>query len=100
MPDTPSESLHESIQRELRAGDFEKVRELSSALGQAIMREASQLALNERSAFIEKGLSRLGEHISFARVLRAHVASQLQENTTVCLYQPSGGDAHSWRFDA
>jgi len=99
MPDTPSESLHESIQKALHSGDFEKVRELSSALGQAIIREASALGRNERGAFVERGLSRLSEHISFARVLRAHVASQLQENTTVCLYQSTGGDGHSWRFD-
>jgi hypothetical protein len=100
MSDIPTESLHESIQRALNAGDFETVRELSHTLGQAIIREAWTISPGERTLFVEKGLSRLRDHLSLAHVLRAHVASQLRANTTVSLYQQSSGRGHSWRFEA
>jgi hypothetical protein len=100
MPEIPSESLHEAIRRALNAGDFDTVRQLSGALGQAIIREARAAAPGGRQAVINKGLSRLREHLSLARVLRAHVANQLQANTTLSLYQQAGGHRHSWHFDA
>ena len=95
-----SESLHEAIQQALNAGDFDRTRELSSALGQAIIREAQAATPAARTAMVETSLNRLREHISMARVLRAHVASQLQDNTASSLYLESNRRGHSWRFDA
>jgi hypothetical protein len=100
MSDSSSESLHQAIQQSLNAGDFERVSELSSALGDAIIREAQAIGPSERSAVVRKGLNRLRDHLSLARVLRAHVATKLQDNTTISLYQQCAGRSHSWRFDA
>jgi hypothetical protein len=100
MGNTSSESLHQAIQHALSGGDFDSVRELSVALGQAIIREAQAVAPAERSAVAEKSLGLLREHLSMARVLRAHVASHLQENTAVSLYQQPAGRGHCWGFDA
>lgn len=95
-----SESLHTAVQKALNAGNFDAVRQLSDALGHAIICEAQAAASDERQGIVEKGLNRLGEHISLARVLRSHVASRLQANTTISLYQQASGHRHSWRFDA
>lgn len=100
MSDIPSESLHQAIQNALNTGDFDKTRELSTALGQAIIREAQAAPPQVRAGIVEKSLSRLREHISMARVLRAHVVTQLQSNTASSLYQQSDRRGHSWRFDA
>ena len=99
MSDTSCELLHEAIREALHAGDFETVRGLSTVLGQAIIREAQAVAPAERKCVVQKELGRLGEHLSLARVLRAHVASQLQNNTAA-LYHEAAGRPHSWRFDA
>jgi hypothetical protein len=100
MSDPSSESLHQAIQRALNAGDFERVSELSGALGEAIVREARAIVPSERAALVQKGLTRLRDHLSLTRVLRAHVATKLQDNTTISLYQQCAGRGHSWRFDA
>jgi len=100
MSDTSSESLHRAIQQALNVGDFDKTRELSAALGQAIICEARAAAPTARKAMLEESLSRLGEHLSMARVLRAHVASKLRDNTAISLYQESNRGGHSWHFDA
>jgi hypothetical protein len=100
MSCTSSDSLHEAIQKALLAGDFDTVRQLSTSLGQTIVREAQTAAPSERQALVQKELNRINEHLNFARVLRAHVASRLQENTAVSLYLQSSTRGHSWRFDA
>ncbi len=100
MSDSHSESLHNDIQKALIAGDFDRVRQLSTSLGQAIIREARAAAPAERKTVVQQGLSRLSEHLSLARVLRAHVASHLQHNTAVARYVQSSSRGHSWHFDA
>ncbi len=100
MPEKNCESLHTDIRKALDAGDFDTVRQLSSALGQAIIREAKAAAPGERKGLVEEQLSRLREHMSLARVLRAHVANHLQANSAVSLYHQSTSRGHSWRFDA
>jgi hypothetical protein len=94
MFEDSSESLHLAIRRALTAGEFETARRLSDALGQAIIREARAVAPVEREKLVESGLDRLREHVNLA-----HVASQLQANTTISLYQDAYGRSHSWRFD-
>jgi hypothetical protein len=100
MSNLESDRLHEELQRALTARDFETARKLSRLLGQAIIRQASAAAPRDRAALVQQGLSRLQEHLNLARVLRAHLAAQLQTNTAVCLYQANSGRGHSWRFDA
>jgi hypothetical protein len=93
-------SLHEAVHKALAAGDFETARRLSRELGQAIKREASAAAPADRAALVQQGLSRLQEHLSLARVLRAHIATHLKANAAACLYQPASPSAHSWKLDA
>jgi hypothetical protein len=99
MSESSSEFFHESISRALKAGDFDTVRQLSSKLGQAIIREANNAPEPERRALVDRSLNRLREHLSLARVLRAHISSQLQKNKAASLYQESPSGSHRWRFD-
>lgn len=99
MSEPEPDLLHEELQRAMTARDFETVRKLSRALGQAIIRQASAAAPRDRADLVQHGLARLQEHLSLARVLRAHLAAQLQTNTAVCLYQANSSRGHSWRFD-
>jgi len=93
-------SLHQQVHNALAAGDFETARHLSRELGQAIIRQASALAPADRAACVRDGLSRLQEHLSLARVIRAHLASQVKANSAVCLYHPTSERGNSWHFDA
>jgi hypothetical protein len=100
MSNAHSDSLHEAVQRALAAGDFDTVSQLSDPLGKAIVAELAAAAPADRVILFEQHIARLGEHLSLTRVLRAHLASQLHENTAACLYQPTATDKNSWRFDA
>jgi hypothetical protein len=100
MANPTPDSLHEAVHKALLAGDFETARQQSTELGRAIIRQASTLAASDRAVYVRQGLNRLQEHLSFARVLRAHLASQVQANSAVCLYHQASGGSHSWRFDA
>jgi len=100
MPLNDPDSLHEAIQVALAAGDFETAEQMSGPLGQGIIAELTAAAPAGRVALFELRIGQLREHLSLARVLRAHLASQLQDNTAACLYQAASGRDHSWRFDA
>jgi hypothetical protein len=94
-------SLHEALRRALTAGDFDKARVLGEQLGQAIIRRASAAEPSARNAIAREGSARIKEHLSLARVMRAHLSSQLQNNTAAFLYQAdSSAHDHSWRFSA
>jgi hypothetical protein len=99
-PDQDPDCLHQALTSALEAGDFETVQRLSVALGTAIRLELAVAAPAERVALFTQQLARLQEHLNLARVLRAHLASQVQSNTAACLYQTASGRPHSWRFDA
>ncbi len=100
MTNPSPDLLHEAVHQALLAGDFDSVRQLSVTLGQAIIRQAYTLDRGDQAAYVRQSLNRLQEHLSFARVLRAHLASQAQANTAVFLYhQASDRAGNSWRFD-
>jgi hypothetical protein len=100
MPNAHPDSLHDAVQRSLAAGDFETVSQLSDPLGQAIVAELAAAAPADRVALFEQRIGRLREHLSLARVLRAHLASEVQNNTAACLYHSTSDRDYSWRFDA
>ena len=100
MPNQTPDSLHEAVHKALLAGDFDSARQLGTQLGQAIIRQASALAPADRAVYVRQGLSRLQEHLNFARVLRAHLATQVQANSAACLYHQALDGSHSWLFDA
>jgi len=100
MAKLASDRLHEELQRALNVRDFETARKLSRELGQAIILQASAAPPCDRTALVQQGLSRLQDHLSLARVQRAHLVAQLQTTTAVCSYGENFANGHSWRFDA
>jgi len=100
MANPTPDSLNEAVHQALLAGDFDAARNLSRALGQAIIRQASALAPTDSAVYVRQGLNRLQEHLNLARVLRAHLATQVQANSAACLYTQALGGNHSWLFDA
>ena len=52
-----------------------------------------------RAAVYQESLSTLSQHLHLARVLRAHVAAQIQGNAGSCLYEPAEADRHCWQFE-
>jgi hypothetical protein len=95
-----SEPLHEALRQSLHQGDFERAGRLGNELGQAIVQEAGSANSPERLVLLRENLTRLEEHLSLARVLRAHLKSRLQTNTALFHYQTDCEAAHCWRFDA
>ena len=92
--------LHQEVHNALAAGDFETANRLSRELGQAIIRQGLALGPAERAAYVRQALNRLQEHLSFARVLRAHLASEVRANSAVCFYHQDPARGNSWHFDA
>jgi hypothetical protein len=100
MTHQTADSLHEVVSRALQAGDFVAARRLSIELGTAVRLELAAARPEDRVALFKRRIGQMQEHLHLARVLRAHVASQLQTNTAACLYQESSGRDYCWRFDA
>jgi hypothetical protein len=100
MPHPNTDELNEAVSRALQAGDFETARRLSVDLGSAIRLELAAARPAQRVLLFKQRIGSFQEHLSLARVLRAHVSSQLQTNAAACLYQPEQGGNHCWRFDA
>ena len=92
--------LNAAVSQALQAGDFEAAQRLSIDLGVAIRLELAAASPAEKPALFKQQIGHFQEHLNLARVLRAHVATQLQANAAACLYQPESGTNHCWRFDA
>jgi hypothetical protein len=99
-PSTEPGSLHEALRQALKAGDFDAARQFGDALASSIAHELAAASSVALPVLFAQRIALLQENLSLARVLRAHLASQLQINTAVCLYQPASSDASSWGFDA
>ena len=101
MSNLNTDALNDAVSHALQAGDFEEAQRLSVELGTAIRLELAAAGPSERVALFKQRISRFQEHLSLARVLRAHVASQVQGNAAACLYhtESGGGGDHCWRFD-
>lgn len=100
MSKPTTDVLNEAVSQALQAGDFEAAERLSIDLGAAIRLELAAASPAEKLALFNQRIGRFQEHLNLARVLRAHVSSQLQANAAACLYQPESGTNHCWRFDA
>jgi hypothetical protein len=100
MPRPHTDALNEAVSRALQTGDFGEAQRLSADLAAAIRLELAAASAADRIVLFKQRIGRFQEHLSLARVLRAHVVTQLQSNTAACLYQPDSGLAHCWRFDA
>lgn len=52
-----------------------------------------------REAVFRQSIETLNQHLSLARVLRAHLAAQIQGNAGTCLYEQAQADRHCWQFE-
>jgi hypothetical protein len=97
--ETSPEELQARLQEALQAGDFAAAWRWSESLGSAIVEELRGTPMAKRAALQQQRVGLIQESLSLARVLRAHIASQLQINTAVFVYQEQPNARHCWRFD-
>jgi hypothetical protein len=87
----------------LRAGDFAAVQTAAVDYGRGVCTEMQAADDPARRASIcREALETLQNHLHLARVLRAHLAAQIQANAGSCLYaQPDAqADRHRWQVEA
>lgn len=95
------DSAGEQLSRTLRSGDFEAAGALSAVYGSAVRAELDASAsLAERLAVAQASLAFLNDQLHLARVLRAHLSSQIRDNTAVFLYAAPDAENHCWELDA
>jgi hypothetical protein len=87
----------------LQAGDFAAVQSAAVDYGRGVcteMQAADDLA--RRASICQEALEALQNHLHLARVLRAHLASQIQANAGSCLYAQPDAQAgrHRWQLEA
>ena len=83
------------------AGDFDSARSLALQIGsraQHRLRAAQDAKL--RTSICNSAVAQLNDALSLARVLRAHIASQLEDNSARLRYQTESPDRHRWQFIA
>jgi hypothetical protein len=100
MPDESTEILHDQIRRSLLNGDFESAASFGEQLGTTVIHHASAVDDRECALFVRENLVLLEEQLSLARIVRAHLAGQLQTNTAVFLYQTGADSESCWRLEA
>lgn len=91
----------DDVRAALMAGNFDAAKSLALILGsraQADLRAAQDPRV--RREILNGAIDRLNDALSLARVLRAHLASQLQDNSTRLLYQAEHPNRHRWQFVA
>ena len=91
----------DDVKAALMAGDFDAAKRLALTFGrraQADLRAAQDPQV--RGEIFIGAVARLNDALSLARVLRAHLASQLQDNSTRLLYQAEQPNRHRWQFVA
>jgi hypothetical protein len=96
----PSDGLHQELKLALESGEFAKAQRLSFVLGQAILQQARTAPPTERAAIARRNLELFQEHLSLARVLKAHLAAQYHANLAASLYVPVSDREHCWHFEA
>jgi hypothetical protein len=91
----------EQLSRTLRSGDFEAAGALSAVYGAAVEAElAANTSLAERLAVAQASLAFLNDQLHLARVLRAHLSSQIRDNSALFLYAAPQAEDHCWELDA
>jgi hypothetical protein len=93
----------QALAQALQTGDFPAVQAAAVEYGRGIraqMEAADDPA--RRASIYHDALETLQNHLHLARVLRAHLAAQIQANAGSCLYaQPDvQADRHRWQVEA
>ncbi len=90
-----------TLEAALMAGDFDAVKSRALAFGsqaQDALRTAQDP--QARQEIFNTAVARLNDALSLARVLRAHLASRLQDNSTRLFYRAEQPERHRWQFIA
>jgi hypothetical protein len=92
----------QALAQALREGDFAAAQTAAAGYGQAVCAALQATADPARRASLyQEALETLQDHLHLARVLRAHLAAQIQANAGSCLYaQPDAPEAHRWQWEA
>jgi hypothetical protein len=96
-----SRDMGSALRHALEQGDFEAAERLAVEYGDSVL--ASVRANTDpasRQAVLGNALETLNECLHLTRVLRAHLATQVRDNSAVCQYQPPEGQRRAWQFDA
>jgi hypothetical protein len=93
----------QALSQALQSGDFAAAQTAATDYGREVC--GALLETDEpsrRAAIHREAVEILGNHLHLARVLRAHLAAQIQANAGSCLYaQPEAqADPHRWQIEA
>jgi hypothetical protein len=91
----------QAIAQALQIGDFAAAQTAALDYGRGVRAALESTAGSDsRAAIYHAALEALQNHLHLARVLRAHLAAQVQANAGSCLYaQPDAqADRHRWQF--
>jgi hypothetical protein len=95
------EAAGEQLSRTLRSGDFEAAGPLSAVYGATVQAGlAASTSLAQRLALAQTSLAFLNDQLHLARVLRAHLSSQIRDNSALFLYAAPDPENHCWELDA
>jgi len=90
----------DELTRALEAGDFEAAERLAAEYGRDVL---EHLRANGdaagREAVLRRALDTLNDCLHLTRVLRAHLATQVRENSLACQYQAAASEPRRWQFE-
>lgn len=91
--------MSKDLEAALMTGDFDAVKGVALALGSQA-REDLRTAPDpqSRQKVFEDAVECLTNALSLARVLRAHLASRFQDNSSRLRYQDERAETHRWQF--
>jgi hypothetical protein len=93
----------QALAQALQSADFTAAQYAAVEFGCGVRAEVDAAADPvHRSAICQEALETLHNHLHLARVLRAHLAAQIQSNAGSCLYaqREAETDCHRWQFEA
>jgi hypothetical protein len=91
----------QTLAQALQGADFETVQHAAVDYGRSVRAELAAAANpRHRAEIYREALETLQNHLHLARVLRAHLAAQIQGNAGSCLYAQPEADRHRWQFEA
>jgi hypothetical protein len=92
--------LEAQLTQALQAGNFEGADRLSAEYSQVMSAALRAAKAADRRAIYERALATLNESLHLTRVLRAHIAVRLRNNSGTLLYQQPDSEHHSWHLEA
>jgi hypothetical protein len=88
----------ERLRRAIESGDFQSAPALAEEYVETVRREIEITPARERAALAEQACSFLEDRLHLARVMRAHIASELRVASGVASYQNAGPAGNTWEI--